>query len=87
NFLIGTSWVSEITGTPVTIYPNPFSDRVTLNGASGYEVTVTDMLGHIVARISDATDMESLVIPGAAGMYVVQLRSAAGTHSMMITKQ
>jgi hypothetical protein len=87
NFLVGTSWVSEITGTPVTIYPNPFSDRVTLNGASGYEVTVTDMLGHIVARISDATDMESLVIPGAAGMYVVQLRSAAGTHSMMITKQ
>lgn len=87
NFLIGTTWVSEITGTPVTIYPNPFSDRVTFSGAAGYDVTVTDLLGHVVARITDATDMESLVIPGAAGMYVVQLRSAAGSHSMMITKQ
>lgn len=87
NFLVGTSWVSEIDGSPVTIYPNPFTDRVTLKGAAGYEVIVTDMLGHTVATITSATNIEQLNIPGAVGMYVVQLRSAAGTHTMMVTKQ
>lgn len=87
NFLVGSTWVSEIDGAPVTIYPNPFTSEVTLKGAAGIEVIVTDMLGHTVATIQTAQDVQSLNIPGAAGVYVVQLRSAAGAHTMMITKQ
>jgi hypothetical protein len=88
NFLVGTTDVVDlIDGTTVTVYPNPTTGNVTLQGASGAEVILSDMLGRIVARIASAMDLQPLVIEGVSGVYSLTINTGVNRHTMLITKQ
>ncbi len=88
NFLVGTTSVfDEMNGSLVTLYPNPTLGEITIVGAAGSEITITDMLGRLIGRIENAVDMQMMLIDGAAGTYAVTLRSGSAVRSMLITKQ
>ncbi len=88
NFLVGTTDVVDlIDGSTVSVYPNPTTGYVTLQGAAGAEVVLTDMLGRIVARISSATELQPLSIDGVSGVYSLTINAGTKTHTMLITKQ
>lgn len=88
NFLVGTTDVVDlIDGSTVRVYPNPTTGNVTLQGAAGAEVVLTDMLGRIVARISSATELQPLSIEGVSGVYSLTINAGTKTHTMLITKQ
>lgn len=88
NFLVGTTDVVDlIDGSTISVYPNPTTGSVTLQGASGAEILLSDMLGRVVARIESATDMQPLTIDGVAGVYSLTITAAGKNHTMLITKQ
>ncbi len=88
NFLVGTTSVFEDeSGSIVTLYPNPTQGQVTIAGAAGAEITVTDMLGRVVVRLQNAADLQLVSIDGANGTYAVTLRSGNAVHTMLVTKQ
>ncbi|MBK9184698.1 MAG: T9SS type A sorting domain-containing protein [Ignavibacteria bacterium] len=88
NFLVGTTSVFENeSGSIVTLYPNPTQGQVTIAGAAGAEITITDMLGRVVVRLQNATDLQLVSIDGANGTYAVTLRSGNAVHTVLVTKQ
>ncbi|MCX6140770.1 MAG: T9SS type A sorting domain-containing protein [Candidatus Kapabacteria bacterium] len=88
NFLVGTTSVfGDEAGAIITLYPNPTQGQVTIAGASGAEITVTDMLGRVIARLQNASDVQLVTIDGANGTYAVTLRSGNAVRTMLITKQ
>jgi hypothetical protein len=88
NFLVGTTSVfGDESGSVITLYPNPTQGQVTIAGAAGAEVTVTDMLGRVVARLQNASDVQLVSIDGANGTYAVTLRSGNAVHTVLVTKQ
>ncbi|HLP27824.1 MAG TPA: T9SS type A sorting domain-containing protein [Candidatus Didemnitutus sp.] len=88
DFLVGTTSVfSDESGSVVTLYPNPTQGAVTIAGATGAEITVTDMLGRVVVRLQNASEIQHVSIDGANGTYAVTLRNAGKVHTMLVTKQ
>jgi hypothetical protein len=88
NFLVGTTSVfNDETGTTITLYPNPTVGQFTIAGAEGSELTLTDMLGRVVARVASISSTEVLTIDGSVGTYVVTLRQGQITRTLLITKQ
>jgi len=88
NFLVGTTSVfNDETGTTITLYPNPTVGQFTIAGAEGSELTLTDMLGRVVARVASISNTEVLTIDGSVGTYVVTLRQGQITRTLLITKQ
>jgi hypothetical protein len=88
DFLVGTTSVfSDESGSVVTLYPNPTQGALTIAGAAGAEITVTDMLGRVVVRLQNASEIQHVTIDGANGTYAVTLRNAGKVHTMLVTKQ
>jgi len=88
NLLVGTTDVVDlIDGATMSVYPNPTSGSVTLQGAAGAEVVLSDMLGRIVARIESAQELQDLAIDGVSGVYALTINSKGKTYTMLITKQ
>jgi hypothetical protein len=78
---------NDETGTTITLYPNPTVGQFTIAGAEGSELTLTDMLGRVVARVASISNTEVLTIDGSVGTYVVTLRQGQITRTLLITKQ
>jgi hypothetical protein len=88
NFLVGTTSVfNDESGTVIALYPNPTSGQFTVAGAEGSELTLTDMLGRVIARVASISSTEVLTIDGSVGTYVVTLRQGQATRTLLITKQ
>lgn len=88
NFLVGTTDVVDlIDGTMITVYPNPTSGDVTLQGADGSEITISDMLGRVIAHVERASALQTLTIDGVAGMYSLTMRKDGKPHTLLITKR
>lgn len=88
NFLIGTTSVfGDETGVIITLYPNPTQGQVTIAGALGAEITVSDILGRVITRIQSASDVQIVTIDGANGTYAVTLRDSNAVRTLLITKQ
>lgn len=88
NFLVGTTAVFENeSGSIVTVYPNPTQGQITIAGAAGSDVTITDMLGRVVVRLQNIADVQLLTIDGTTGTYAVTLRSGNAVKTMLFTKQ
>jgi len=88
NFLVGATDVFENeSGTIVTVYPNPTQGELTIAGAAGADVTITDMLGRTVVRLQNIADVQILQLDGTTGTYSVTLRSGNSIKTMLITKQ
>ncbi|MFN4985978.1 MAG: T9SS type A sorting domain-containing protein [Ignavibacteria bacterium] len=88
NFLVGTTDVVDlIDGSSISVYPNPTTGSITLQGASGAEIICTDMLGRVVARIASATDMQPLAIEGVSGVYSLSINTGNTRHTLLVTKQ
>ncbi len=87
-FVVGSTSVDDlIQGSTISVFPNPTSGQVTITGAEGVEVTVLDLLGRTVAFVSSASMSEQLQIEGAPGAYVVNMRYAGRTESLLIHKR
>jgi hypothetical protein len=88
NFLVGTTDVADlIDGTTISVYPNPTSGSITLQGAYGAELVLTDMIGRIVARVESAHDLQPLTIDGPVGVYSLTINVGGNTRTLLITKQ
>lgn len=88
NFLVGTTDVADlIDGTTISVYPNPTSGSITLQGAYGAELVLTDMIGRIVARVESAHDLQPLTIDGPVGVYSLTINAGGNTRTLLITKQ
>ncbi len=81
--------VNNVAGSSIIITPNPASASWTVNNApSGSNMTLLDLSGRVLWQGS-ATD-KSTVIPAtdlAAGMYLLQIKSAQGAVSYKLIKQ
>lgn len=88
NFLVGTTDVLDlIDGSTISVYPNPTSGDVTLQGADGSEITIADMLGRIVAHVEHATALQTLSIGGVHGVYALTMNKDGKLRTLLITKQ
>ena len=93
NFLIGTTSVDEdaprVTSDElrVTVYPNPFINRITVRAPVGAEISITDVTGRTVARTTADAETTDLTIDGASGVYVVAVRTSAGTQTILSLKR
>lgn len=88
NFLVGTTSVDDlIEGTSIAVYPNPTSGAFTIAGAEGVEVSVRDVMGRIVTFVGSAAPYQTVELEGAAGMYVVTLRSGGESRTVLVQKR
>jgi len=68
--------VSDVTNSPIKIYPIPFTDKLEIQKAANYNLTVTDVQGSILYQRSNLTDNETISTAGwAAGVYLINLSS------------
>ena len=86
----GTASVPEWTptdGASVSVYPNPASGSFTVHHAPLEEVLVTDVLGRVMHRSSEA-DSETTVRSGGwpAGVYLIRIATRSGfkTRSVVV---
>ncbi|MEY3385560.1 MAG: hypothetical protein RIR53_371 [Bacteroidota bacterium] len=87
-FVVGSTSVDDlIEGSTISLFPNPTSGMITIAGAEGVEITVTDMMGRTVASVMSASSNESIEIDGATGVYVVRLRYAGRSESILVQKR
>jgi hypothetical protein len=76
-------------------FPNPASDNLhisfTLPGSATAAITVTDMLGRVVATVSGkeiVSGANTVVLPVSSfpsGSYIVRLQGSAGSVSQQVT--
>lgn len=92
--------ISNVTnsGSALQVYPNPASDKITIIctivGATDAAITLSDLTGRVVASISAeqlAEGANTVNIPVsnlANGIYIVNLRTAAGstTQKVVVSK-
>ena len=60
----------------VTIYPNPATDRVVIEGIEAAEVQVYNALGQIVKTVRDANEIPVADLP--QGVYMLRIADAEG---------
>ena len=74
--VIPSTSVSDITNTPIKIYPNPFTNKLEIEKAANYNLTVTDMQGRIQYQRDNLTGDETVTTSGwTAGIYLINLSS------------
>lgn len=86
-FLVGETSVSEVFAGHVAVYPNPTTGLLSIVGANGIEIVITNMLGQEIARRLVTSDLEHINITSASGSYAVTLRRADAVRTILITKQ
>jgi hypothetical protein len=70
------SSASVTVNTPIEIYPNPFTDKLEIEKAANYSLTITDMQGRIQYQRANLTGNETIITSGwAAGIYLITLSS------------
>ena len=61
------------------VFPNPVVDRLSVHGAAGHRIEITDLLGRLFGRIEVAGESETLDLSGAAaGLYLVRFTGDSG---------
>jgi hypothetical protein len=81
--------VDEVFGYGISIYPNPFTERIIVEAShqSGYEYTLTDLLGRKI--LSGKTDGEKTIIELAhlrSGAYILMMNDGQKQVSYRIVK-
>ncbi len=92
DFLIGVTSVEEGewgmgNRESITVYPNPFVNQLTVRCPIGAEISITDVTGRTVARATALNELTDLTIDGASGVYVVAVRTEAGTQTILSLKR
>lgn len=96
SFDFGTLAVDNIKNAKLSVYPNPFTDQVTiaydLKSASDVNVTIYDMNGRVVKSVTKANQksgINNLTIQTKdlkTGIYIYSLKSTAGQISGKLIK-
>ena len=76
--------------TEVKVFPNPFSDEITISGEglSGSEIIIHSAIGDLVHReVLTSTDKHSLRLSVPAGIYVLSLNSDSGSRKVMLVRK
>ncbi len=88
NYTVGSTSVFEgADGNIVTIYPNPTTGALTVEGGAGAAIIVSDALGRVVFSANAIANSEMFTINGASGVYAVTLRSGSQARTVFIVKQ
>lgn len=84
-----TVGTQELTGIPLTIFPNPTTDEVTISGLeSPAEVVLRNMDGRAVRIMSFETGNNSLSLNGLPkGIYIIECRMPNGIAIGKVLKQ
>lgn len=68
---------APLAATPLSLYPNPAHDRVTVRGAPGQPIRLVNALGRVVRQPASSPDVASLDLRGLApGLYLVRVGAA-----------
>ena len=71
------------------VYPNPFSDVLTVNCEAGNRITLTDALGNLVLLQEAETDGQQRLSTAElrAGMYILSVTGHSGSYSSKVVKR
>jgi hypothetical protein len=76
--------INDVADVNFSIYPNPASDKLTVNAEGLREVSILDVAGRTVATsATNVVDLTSL----SAGVYMVRVVTANGTASQKFVKE
>jgi hypothetical protein len=77
---------SSLIENKINVYPNPFSDKLFIQGASNVDVTIFDLSGKIMLQtknVNGSIDLSTL----QSGMYLIQVKSEGKIYKRKIFKQ
>lgn len=86
NFIVGPADVSADITSPVTVYPNPFTSHIVIEGAPEATIVVVDALGREVQRTTSTGNTFTMPLNGAAGTYTVIVKTGTGIQSVQVQK-
>lgn len=87
NFIVGSTSVAGNELESLNVWPNPFTNAVTISGAANAVVTVSDVLGNVLAERTCRTNIEQFHLSVASGTYLVTVRTPIGSQTVMLVKQ
>ena len=77
-----TLGVNTVTAATITVYPNPFTNNITISGLTAADViTVYDVAGRKVSTVDTKNGSQTISMPATltAGTYTLQVTGADGT--------
>ena len=85
--------INDVTGDKLKVYPNPASNNVTIDAGEvrgDFTLKIYNTVGQLMTESNGVLNGQSLtsnVSDYAAGMYVIQLKTEAGTlNSKVVVK-
>ena len=78
-----TGLEDEFTNSGLKVYPNPFSNSITVEGLNQMEYNITDMTGNIVTF---GVSSGKISTPFVAGMYYLIIKKPSGIKPIKIVK-
>ena len=80
--------ISDVEGLQLSVYPNPCSDEVCINGAEGALLKVMDVSGSVLLTSEIQTDDEMISISGLAdGFYFFMIENDGESRVLKVVKK
>ena len=80
----GNAGISTLESTPVAVYPNPATDKVTVLVDNISRVEVLDISGRVIAT---TTEHEVNIADLESGVYFFRVITPQGTYSQRVVKK
>lgn len=92
NLRIGdwSASVSETPGTNISLYPNPSSGMVNVNGLNQYSfvnLSIRDLSGKLISRSQNFQNSQLDLTAFERGMYLIEFETDKGTFTTQIVRQ
>ena len=81
----GTEGISEVESLPVTIYPNPAVERITIAGVKVLRAELYNVAGTPVRKVENATSVNIGGLP--SGIYMLRIFTPDGTAVRRVIKR
>lgn len=80
--------VEEMTEIVCDVYPNPFAERITVEGAKGSTIQLYDVNGRMITSIENASNNQAVDVTNLnRGMYILKVYTAEGVKTHKLIKQ
>jgi hypothetical protein len=79
--------VNSVSTEDISVYPNPFTDQVTVTSNDAVKISIYDLSGRIVFESLIGSNNQTLYPPIVSGVYVLELSGKEGRVSRLIIKE